>query len=259
MIFTEKLDRLMKQKNLTRGRLAVETGIPYTTLAGFYDKGKGYQNMKLANLKKISQFFDVSLDILADDERDLFEDEDFITKELAKKYAGLSEKGRHLVDDVVSGLLEMEAPARNGGDAEEEVRYIREYLTPAAAGYASPAEGEDYILVPRGPTVPKKADFAVRIAGDSMEPYIQDGSRVYVMRTNEFADGDVGIFFVDGDMKCKQFCKDSFGNLYLLSVNRRRADADMRIRSSGTSTVYAYGKVLLDKRIPLPNRSEYEL
>lgn len=254
MTFTEKLDTLIKLNHLTRGKLAAKTGIPYTTIAGFFDPHKGYHNIKLSNLKTLSSFFDVSLDVLADDDRDLFEDGDTDVRELTKKYAGLSSKGRHLVDNILTGLLEMET-SREEEAEEGEILYIREYLTPAAAGYASPVEGEDYVLIPRGEEVPQKADFAVRIAGESMEPVIKDGERVYVTRTNEFSDGDIGIFFVDGDMKCKQFCKDSFGNIYLLSVNRALAAADVMIHASGNSTVYAYGKVLLDRKIPLPNRN----
>ena len=36
--FTEKLDYLMKKHGLTRGSLAKATGIPYTTIVGFYER-----------------------------------------------------------------------------------------------------------------------------------------------------------------------------------------------------------------------------
>ena len=102
------------------------------------------------------------------------------------------------------------------------------------------------------PEGPAAADFAVRIAGDSMEPYIADGSRVYVSRMGGLAPGDVGIFFVDGDMKCKQYCEDSEGNIYLFSANRARRDADVMVSAGSGLTVVCFGKVLLGERIPLP-------
>lgn len=139
-------------------------------------------------------------------------------------------------------------------EPEQKIEYIREYVTPAAAGYASPAEGEDYTLVPKDKDAPKNADFAVRIAGDSMEPYIKDGSRVYVSRDIDLHDGDVGIFFVDGDMKCKQYCEDVFGNIYLFSLNRDRTDADITVMAGSGVTVFCFGRVLLPKRPPLPGR-----
>ena len=247
MTFTQKLDHLMSQRGMSRGALSRATGIPYTTIVSFYEKG--YENIKLSNVKKLASFFEVPLEYLCDDTADF---PDFDTEnEFAKRYAALSERGRSIVDGVIEGLLDLEAPEEEEPEIAEP-EFIREYVTPAAAGYASPAEGEDYVLIPRDTSVPQKADFAVRIAGDSMEPLIPDGSRVYVERTNELIPGDVGIFFADGDMKCKQFTQDSFGNIYLLSLNRERADADTVITASSGVTVFCFGKVLLKKRPLLP-------
>lgn len=50
----------------------------------------------------------------------------------------------------------------------------------------------------------------MRIQGDSMEPYIHDGSVVYVNH-DPLRAGDVGIFCVDGDMLCKQYYRDPLG------------------------------------------------
>ena len=96
------------------------------------------------------------------------------------------------------------------------------------------------------------ADFAVRIAGDSMEPYIHDGDVALCKRGAIIHDGDIGLFFVDGDMKCKQYCQDYSGNVYLFSANRDRSDADVTVPASSGITLMCFGKVLLDKSIPLP-------
>lgn len=250
MTFTEKLDILMADRGISRGGLSRETGIPYTTIVGFYQKGS--ENIKLSNLKKLASYFDVSLEYLCgEDDPWPAPEQGLRAAAFSKKYASLSEREQQLVSGVIDGLLELrtDTPAK----APAKIEYIREYVTPAAAGYTSPAEGEDYILVPRGTDVPPRADFAVRIDGDSMEPVIRDGSRVYVSRTNELEPGDVGIFFVDGDMKCKQYCEDSFGNIYLFSLNRARRDADVTVMASSGITVCCFGKVLLDRRPRLPN------
>ncbi|MBQ8974927.1 MAG: helix-turn-helix domain-containing protein [Oscillospiraceae bacterium] len=235
----------MEKRGITRGGLSRETGIPYTTIVGFYDKG--YENIKLSNVKKLADYFDVSLEYLCRDgqEGEYLSPE---IQELVRKYGDLSDGGQDIVNTVIDGLLRLEAQPEEGG----EIEYIREYLTPAAAGYASPAVGEDYIMVPKDKDVPRGADFAVRIDGDSMEPYIMDGSRVYVKRTNDLSDGDVGVFFVNGDMKCKQYVEDHMGNIYLFSLNRQRSDADVEIPASSGITVFCFGKVLLPKRPPLP-------
>ena len=251
MTMTEKLDILMARRNMTRGKLASATGIPYNTIVGFYTKG--YNNIKLSNLKKVADFFDISLDILCDDEKGIDEADELCREALVtKKYSALSDKGRNIVDSLLDGLSDLESVDSVPEKKIHKIEYIKEYLTPAAAGYASPAEGDDYILTPRTSDVPAKADFAVRISGDSMEPVIKDGQRVYVSRTNGLEPGDVGIFFVDGDMKCKQYCEDSQGNIYLFSVNRNRKDADSYISADSGVTVFCFGKVLLEKRISLP-------
>jgi DNA-binding Xre family transcriptional regulator len=65
MGLTDKLDILMKEKNINKAELARESGVPYTTIDGFYKKGS--ENAKLSTLKKLCTYFECSLDYLADD------------------------------------------------------------------------------------------------------------------------------------------------------------------------------------------------
>ena len=65
MGLTDKLDLLMKERNLNKAELARESGVPYTTIDGFYKKGS--ENAKLSTLKKLCNYFNCSLDFLADD------------------------------------------------------------------------------------------------------------------------------------------------------------------------------------------------
>lgn len=66
MTLIEKLDYLMKEKNINKSVLSKETGIPYTTIDGFYKKGT--ENIKLSTLKKIAEYFEITLDELANDD-----------------------------------------------------------------------------------------------------------------------------------------------------------------------------------------------
>ncbi len=166
--------------------------------------------------------------------------------EMVKRYRELDEHGRVVVDTVFEKEYER-VTAKNKNP--EKCRIIPLYYSPAAAGYAAPALGEDYddYLVPES----SPADFAARIDGDSMEPVLHDGDVALVKRC-PIENGDVGLFFVDGDMKCKQYCRDSFGNVYLFSLNRARADADSFVSATSGVTLCCFGKVLLDRRPPLP-------
>ena len=143
---------------------------------------------------------------------------------------------------VTMQLLDAECARLKAAEQQpEQNKIIPLYMTPAAAGYASPALGDDY--EDYAVAADSEADFAVRIAGDSMEPYIHDDSIVLVKR---------GATICDGDMKCKQYCQDYLGNVYLFSLNRARKDADVTISASSGITICCFGKVLLKGKIPLP-------
>ena len=60
MGLTDKLDILMKERNISKADLAWESGVPYTTIDGFYKKGS--ENAKLSTLKKLCNYFNCTLD-----------------------------------------------------------------------------------------------------------------------------------------------------------------------------------------------------
>ena len=61
-MFLERLDMLLAEKRIRKSTLSRESGIPYTTIDGFYKKG--YENIKLSTLQKLADYFDVSVDFL---------------------------------------------------------------------------------------------------------------------------------------------------------------------------------------------------
>lgn len=66
MKFTDKLDKLMEERGISRMGVAKESSVPYTTIVNFYEKGT--ENIKLSTLRKLADFFEISLDYLVDDE-----------------------------------------------------------------------------------------------------------------------------------------------------------------------------------------------
>ena len=79
-------------------------------------------------------------------------------------------------------------------------------------------------------SVPKGADFGVRVSGDSMEPVYHDGQIVWVEECETLAVGEVGIFVYDGDGYLKVYSEqepneqqkdaftDSYGCLHMQPV-----------------------------------------
>lgn len=104
------------------------------------------------------------------------------------------------------------------------------------------------LSVPEG----SEADFALRVEGDELVPYIKRGGTAYIKRGAEIRDGDVGLFFVGGDMVLRQYCEDWAGNVYLFAVNRRRSALDIRLPAADGAPICSFGRVLLDTDVPLP-------
>lgn len=120
-------------------------------------------------------------------------------------------------------------------------------MFPAAAGPGEPADGEPF----ESYDVPEdgKADFAVRISGDSMEPHFKHGQVVLCKRGYPEI-GDIAVVSVNGNIYVKQFVTDG-RNIYLVSLNRKRSDCDYTIWHDTQDTVKCYGTVIMDKRLPL--------
>ena len=153
---------------------------------------------------------------------------------------------------MVDALCACQEEAETFSLSPADFRQIPLYRTPAAAGYTSPAFGEDFDYIPVTDQVPPGAEFAVRIQGDSMRPYIEDGSIAYVNR-DPLQNGDVGIFCVDGDIFCKQYYKDPSGAVFLFSLNRACADADILLTPNSGRSLTCFGRVILHAP-PLPGK-----
>ena len=218
MNFGKRMQARREELGLSQLTLARQLGVSQSTV-GNYEAGISFPKEEI-----LLRLFDC----LETDPNTLFQDS-FRTggqvlsqgeRQLLERYRGLSPRGRETVRSVVEALCayrdDLEASR-----TEREPRMIPLYRSPAAAGYAAPVFGEDFDTIPVTDEVPQAAEFAVRIQGDSMSPYIRDGDLVYVNR-DPLAAGDVGIFWIDGDILCKQYYKDPAGTVYLFSLNRAR-------------------------------------
>lgn len=140
----------------------------------------------------------------------------------------------------------MESPLK------EEPKVIPLFWSSAAAGYASPILGQDFDNYELKPEDPQGAMFAVKISGDSMEPHFPDGSIAFCSK-DPIADGEIGVFCLDGESFIKQYHHDPFmGITYLFSLNRKRSEADKLITKSGGQTLTCMGRVMTRKHFPVP-------
>ena len=256
----ERLAKIREDYGYTRKRLAEELNRPYRTITNYEN---GAREPGHDYIIKIARKFGVSTDYIlglsnTPDQQEKKSPSDISEEahKLARDYDGLDRHGQNvtriLITEEQKRMAEEKRRKEIREDNQRQTKVIPLYYTPAAAGMTSPAAGEDfdYIEVDSG-TASWNADFAVKIDGDSMEPYIKDGSTVFVNR-EPLENGDVGIFYIDGDMICKQYYQDEYGNVHLLSLNRERRDADRFIRCGDNDTgLTCYGRVILPRRPPV--------
>ena len=250
MSFGQRLRERRKELGYTQGELAEKLGISLSAVSNYEN---GQNAMREDVLLRVFDVLKIEPNYLY---QDAFTGQSFTCsveeESLVKTYRSLRTTGKQTLRALATGLAACQAELEAEQPPEEEVRQIPLYRSPAAAGYAAPVFGEDFDYIPVTGDVPLGADFAVRIQGDSMEPTIHDGSIAYVNR-DPLSNGDVGIFCVDGDILCKQYYKDPAGIVYLFSLNRARADADVVLPASGGRTLACFGRVIL-RSFPLPGR-----
>ena len=102
----------------------------------------------------------------------------------------------------------------------QRVRELNLYDMPVSAGTGEFLDSDSYEKVEVGPEVPETADFGVRISGDSMMPRYLDQQIVWIQKTDELNDGEIGIFFYNGNAFCKKFQNNTKGT-YLISLNEK--------------------------------------
>lgn len=240
MGFGEQLRRRREEMGLSREALAERLGLSRSAI-GNYEINIAFPKeevlLKLFNALEVdpNYLFQGSFRhsfFCSDNERQMLE-----------QYRALPMAARQTVRSVMEGFAAVQEEEQRMQPARER-RVIPLYASPAAAGFAAPVFMEDYELLEVRDDVPLGAELAVRIRGDSMEPYIADGAVVYVNH-DPLQSGDVGIFCVDGEMLCKQYHRDALGVVYLFSLNRRRAEMDVVLSGGSGRSLTCFGRVMM--------------
>ena len=167
----------------------------------------------------LSEFFQTSIDYLLKGEGkssstvDLTADE----HELLQYFKKLSDKSKGIVLGRAEQLAELEAPVVKEPEPEQEptiqIKHSY-YRVSAGTGFDLP-EGDNWemIDIPDTPEA-RKADFAITIKGNSMEPVYFDGDIVLVKQQPAVELGEIGIFNIEDNGYIKKFGGDR-----LISLN----------------------------------------
>ena len=128
------------------------------------------------------------------------------------------EKIKHFIEiclaDISSANTEESKPINYSEIPKADLSYVQEspsyYQTKqdiiAILGYVAAGEPIEGISIPLG-YIPDtvNADYALIAKGHSMEPVILDGEYIFVKKCESLDYGDIGIFYINGDVTCKKY------------------------------------------------------
>lgn len=213
MEWYERVKELKKQAGVNTKELARRSGVPLGTLnkllSGQTDKPK------LDTLEKIAAALGTTVPYLCDGKTDAD------TAAITEKFIRLDKKGREAVLQAADAeLARMEAEEKRAASDLGLKRKIFIYDVPVSAGLGSFLDSSHSSAISLVVNeVTDRADYAVRVSGDSMEPRYFDGDIVIVESCGEIPEGKVGIFLYNGESYIKKFGGDR-----LRSVNPKYRD-----------------------------------
>ena len=249
----ERIKHLRLNNNLTQKDLSK---ILQTSIVTIQCWENGSKNPSMDKIIALAKTFCVSTDYLLGHETSSKNELDLSSQSeinLIRNYRSLDYYGKKIVDNVCSLEKARVESSANSLEQTKHKRFIQLFDLPAAAGISDPIENDEYTMIPVDDLVPAGADFMVRIQGESMAPIIRDGDIVYIKRTDELVNGDIGIFCVDGSMYCKHYYLDIHNNLTLVSANPDYEYANIKVDTESSSCFKCYGKVLLSNKPALPD------
>lgn len=191
---------------------------------GFQKKGYSVTNQMIYNwesgrIKISGEMLLVLCDILnISDIREAFD-----RNEIPSLLSNLNNDGIKLVSDYAnllraSGMYRKETAEVISFPA---ARTMKLFHLPVSAGNGTYLDSEAYDEIEVGTEVPNSADFGVTISGDSMEPQFVNGQTVWVHAQKELDDGEIGIFFHNGEGFIKKLGHKD-GKILLISLNHRK-------------------------------------
>lgn len=214
----------------------------------FDDVSRGRSSYKIDDIITMSEKFQLSLDFLlkGSDSTSVLSTQE---KTLLKNYAKLSEADKARVSERAETLVELAAeraeqeraaaekqkciamPVSTASTAEEQDDFYVDICNlPVSAGtgvYLDDNHTEPLQI--KHTSIAERANYAVRVSGDSMTPEYYDGDIVLVETCPSVNIGEIGIFVVDGEGYIKQFGGDK-----LISLNSKYPDISLRTCESAS-------------------------
>jgi len=216
----KKIKELRKSHNLTLEELADILNKEYPDTINF-NKGKiskwenDREEPRLSSVKILADYFDVPLDY--------FNGIDIDQAEILTIFNQLDEDRQANVVDYATTLLNEQVSMKTSTVLEKykDDDYIIDYVEGlVAAGHGTFQEDNLHMEVKlRAEDVPEHYDTIAKVAGDSMEPLIEDNDLLFIKVTSQVDINSIGIFQINGKNFVKKLKRDYDGTWYLQSLN----------------------------------------
>lgn len=221
MDWLHELKRIKNEKGIKNDELAERSGIPLGTLNKLLAGQTG--SVKLSTIIALAEALQVSLSELIG--ADGYSDDE---KEFIKKLRTLDGEGFNNVSNCLQREYARTLEARKKKTSYEvedtATVHILFYDVPVSAGcgYYLDSDKAQKITLTSTP-VTERADFAIRVSGDSMEPKFSNGDIVIVESGSDVQVGEIGIFVINGEGYIKKFGSDR-----LISLNPAYSDIKIK-------------------------------
>ena len=215
----QQLRELIELKYGSVRQMALKIDMPASTINSILNRGILKSNVD--TIFKICSALDIRPESLAKGID--FHKKDENSSDIVAIYEQLDEDRQEKVVDYATVLLNEQVSMKASTVLEKykDDDYIIDYVEGlVAAGHGTFQEDNLHMEVKlRAEDVPENYDTIAKVAGDSMEPLIEDNDLLFIKVTSQVDINSIGIFQINGKNFVKKLKRDYDGSWYLQSLN----------------------------------------
>ena len=203
------------EKGMSMSELARQVGIAKSTMSRYFNRTREFPLNKTDDFAKV---LGMTPEYLLGIQK-----VNNIEPEILTIFNQLDEDRQANVIDYATVLLNEQISMKTSTVLEKykDDDYIIDYVEGlVAAGHGTFQEDNLHMEVRlRAEDVPESYDTIAKVAGDSMEPLIEDNDLLFIKVTSQVDINSIGIFQINGKNFVKKLKRDYDGSWYLQSLN----------------------------------------
>lgn len=235
--FKDRLKQIMSERKISQSELSRRTGIGRNSISDYLNgkyEAKQDKVFELAKALNVNEAWLMGFDISKNRKIE--------NNNIASIYSKLTPPRQKNVLNYANEQLDEQ---NSKGDNVVDINSYKQDKTPVNVnGCVSAGVGERlhdetlFTEMVKAPVPPH--DLALKVNGDSMEPMFKDGEIIFVEKTHNIKNGQIGIFIIEEEAYVKKvFVEDD--RLTLVSLNKEYRDLHFYRNES----VRLVGKVIL--------------